>query len=51
MLRIMDRIDDLYLDDPCSGITGKVEYMAREGIPISRDRVGSLMRRQGLTCD
>ncbi|MDB4345377.1 hypothetical protein OAA28_00355 [bacterium] len=28
-----------------------VEYLAREGIPIGRDRVRNLMRRMGLTCD
>jgi len=50
-LRIMARIDALYLDDPCSGSRRMVEYLAREGIPISRDRVRNLMRRQGLTGD
>ena len=50
-LRIMARIDALYLDDPCSGSRRMVEYLAREGIPISRDRVRKLMRRQGLTGD
>ena len=50
-LSIMARIDALYLDDPCSGSRLMVEYLAREGIPISRDRVRNLMRRQGLTCD
>ena len=47
-LRIMARIDALYLDDPCSGSRRMVEYLAREGIPISRDRVRKLMRRMGL---
>ena len=50
-LRIMARIDALYLEDPCSGSRRMVEYLAREGIPISRDRVRNLMRRQSLTCD
>ena len=50
-LRIMASIDALYLDDPCSGSRRMVEYLAREGIPISRDRVRKLMRRQGLTGD
>ena len=50
-LRIMARIDALYLDDPCSGSRRMVEYLAKEGIPISRDRVRNLMRRQGLTGD
>jgi len=50
-LRIMARIDALDLDDPCSGSRRMVEYLAREGIPISRDRVRKLMRRQGLTGD
>ena len=47
-LRIMARIDALYLEDPCSGSRRMVEYLAREGIPISRDRVRNLMRRMGL---
>ena len=44
----MARIDALYLDDPCSGSRRMVEYLAREGIPISRDRARNLMRRMGL---
>jgi putative transposase len=44
----MARIDALYLDDPCSGSRRMVEYLATEGIPISRDRVRHLMRRMGL---
>ena len=47
-LRIMARIDALYLEDPCSGSRRIVDYLAREGIPISRDRVRNLMRRMGL---
>nr|WP_225323168.1 IS3 family transposase [Synechococcus sp. RSCCF101] len=47
-LRIMARIDALYLEDPCSGSRRIVAYLAREGIPISRDRVRNLMRRMGL---
>jgi putative transposase len=47
-LRIMARIDTLYLEDPCSGSRRMVAYLAREGIPISRDRVRNLMRRMGL---
>ncbi|WP_225323107.1 IS3 family transposase [Synechococcus sp. RSCCF101] len=47
-LRIMARIDALYLEDPCSGSRRMVAYLAREGIPISRDRVRNLMRRMGL---
>ena len=47
-LRIMARIDAFYLDDPCSGSRRMVEYLAREGIPISRDCVRNLMRRMGL---
>ena len=48
MLRIMARIDALYLEDPCSGSRRMVADLAREGIPISRDRVQNLMRRMGL---
>ena len=33
-LRIMARIDALYLEDPCSGSRWLVEVLAREGIPI-----------------
>ena len=42
-LRIMARIDSLidalYLEDPRSGSRRMVEYLAREGIPISCDQV------------
>jgi putative transposase len=44
----MARIDTLYLEHPCSGSRRMVAYLAREGIPISRDRVRNLMRRMGL---
>ncbi len=44
----MARIDALYLEDPCSGSRRLVDDLAREGIPISRDRVRNLMRRMGL---
>ena len=47
-LRIMARIDALYLEDPCSGSRRMVDYLAREGIPISRDRARNLMHRMGL---
>jgi putative transposase len=47
-LRVMARIDVLDLEDPCSGSRRMVDYLAREGIPISRDRVQNLMRRMGL---
>ena len=47
-LRIMARIDSCYLEDPCSGSRRMVDYLARDGIPISRDRVRNLMRRMGL---
>ncbi len=47
-LRIMARIDALYLEDPCSGSRQLVEYLASEGIPISRDRVRNLMRRMKI---
>ena len=44
----MARIDALYLEDPASGSRRMVDYLANEGIPISRDRVRNLMRRMGL---
>jgi putative transposase len=47
-LPIMARIDALYLEDPCSGSRRMVNYLAREGIPISRDRIRNLMQRMGL---
>jgi putative transposase len=47
-LRIMARIDALYLEDPCSGSRRMVGYLARDGIPISRDRVRNLMHRMRL---
>jgi putative transposase len=47
-LRIMARIDTLNLEDPCSGSRRMVDDLAREGIPISRERVRNLMRRMGL---
>jgi putative transposase len=47
-LRIMARIDALYLEDPCSGSRRMVDYLARDGIPISRDRVRNVLRRMGL---
>jgi putative transposase len=46
-LRIMARIDALYLDDPCSGSCRMVDDLAREGIPISREGVRNLMRCMG----
>jgi putative transposase len=48
MLQFMARLDALYLDDPCSGSRRMVAYLAGEGIPISRNRVRTLMRRMGL---
>jgi putative transposase len=47
-LRIMARIDSHYLEDPYSGSRRMVGYLARDGIPISRDRARNLMRRMGL---
>jgi putative transposase len=47
-LQIIARIDALYLEDPCSGSHRIEDYLAREGIPISRARVRNLMRRMGL---
>jgi len=44
----MARIDSLYHEDHCSGSHRMVDYQAREGIPISRDRVRNLMRRVNL---
>ncbi len=47
-LQIMARIDTLYLEDPCSGSRWMVGYLARNGIPVSRDWVRNLLQRRGL---
>jgi len=47
-LWIMARIDALYPEDSCSGSRRIVEFLAREGIPISRNRVRDRVRRMGL---
>jgi putative transposase len=47
-LRIMARIDALYLEDPTAGSRRMVQYLAKDGIPISRDRARNLMQRMGL---
>ena len=47
-VRIMARINALYLEDPTAGSPRMVQYLARDGIPISRDRVPNLMRRMEL---
>ena len=44
----MTRIDALYLEDPCSGSRRMVEYLAKEGITISCDRVRNTMHCMGL---
>jgi putative transposase len=44
----MVRIDAFYLEDPTAGSRRMVQYLARDGIQISRDRVRNLMRRIGL---
>ena len=46
--RLMQTGPRRYLNRPCSGSRRTVDYLAREGIPISRDRVRNLMRRRGL---
>ena len=43
-LWITARIDALYMEDPRSGSRRMIEYQAREGIPINRDRMRNLMR-------
>ncbi len=47
-LRIMAKIDALDLEDPCSGSRRMVDDLAKDGIPISRDRVRNFMHRMGL---
>ncbi len=41
-------IDALHLEDPCSGSRLTVDYLTRDGIPISRYQVLNLLRRMGL---
>lgn len=48
MLGMMARIDGFYLEEPCNGSSRMVGYLARDGIPITPDRVRNLMRRTGL---
>lgn len=43
-LRIMAGIDALYLEGRCSGSRKIVDYLAKNGTPINRDRVRNLMR-------
>jgi putative transposase len=47
-LRILARIDALYLEDPCTISRRMVDDLAREGITIIHDRMRKLMRRMGL---
>jgi putative transposase len=44
-LRIMANIDALYMEDSRSGSRRMVDYLARDGIPICRDRVGDFQER------
>ncbi len=47
-LRIMEKIDTLYLEDPCIGSRRMVVYLATDRIPIIRDRVHNFIRSVGL---
>lgn len=47
-LRIMTRIEAFYQEDPTTGSRRLLSYRARDGIPISRDRIRNLIRRMGL---
>jgi putative transposase len=47
-LRIMARIDVFYLEHPTAGSRRMLQYLARDGIPISRDRIRNLMRCMGF---
>lgn len=44
----MARIDVLFLNDPCNSSLRMVDYLAQEGISITRERVLNLMCRMGL---
>lgn len=44
----MARIDAIDLEDPCSGSRLMVGCLARDGIPINRDRMRNPMRRMGF---
>ena len=41
-------IDTFALEDRCSGSSRMVGYLGKDGIPISRDRMGNLLQRSGL---
>jgi transposase-like protein len=48
-LWIMARIDALYLEDPCSDSRRMVDDLARDGIPINRERVRKPHATHGFT--
>lgn len=47
-LELMRRIDELHLLYPWMGSRSLRDQLARQGIPISRDRVRRLMRKMGI---
>jgi len=48
-LRIMRRLDELHLDYPFAGSRMLRDFLNREGIPIGRRHVASLMKRMGMS--
>jgi putative transposase len=48
-LKIMRRIDELHLDYPFAGSRMLRDFLNREGVPIGRRHVASLMKRMGIS--
>ena len=47
-LRVMRRIDELHLERPFAGARMLRDFLGREGIPIGRRHVATLMKRMGI---
>ncbi|OVE78541.1 hypothetical protein BVY01_05165 [bacterium I07] len=47
-LRIMDRIDELYMDHPFYGSRNMRTVLNREGYQVNRKRIQRLMRLMGI---
>jgi putative transposase len=47
-LRLMRRIDELHLERPFAGARMLRDFLEREGIPVGRRHVATLMKRMGI---
>ena len=47
-LRVMRRIDELHLERPFAGARMLRDFLNREGVPIGRRHVATLMKRMGI---